>query len=303
MKLDDLVAKLDLFFNVHAFDERDGWHPFWGDPYREAFRRFARPNFIEGGWNGLMLENPTTNRTINRVYLVVFPTEDILDTIIAQEVERDAPGALIFSHHASGFSEKELSFKPIPTEQLEELREHNISYYNCHAPLDCHQEISTGNALANALGLQGIKRFAEYYGGFAGVHGTIPAIAFQKFAQKLETVCELPYLRYDQCRHNGHLVEHIAILPGGGDDPQLMKEAQALGADTYITGHWWLFGSSEFAAQRRREAAPEIAKLKMNLLSSSHYSSEFVVMRDQMVEWFSEYEVDAILMRQQDPWH
>lgn len=302
MNLDELCSTLDLFFNVHAFDESQDWERFWDDPYRETFRHFARPTFLEGSWNGLMLDNRSEAAIVERVYLVVFPTQDIIDTIIAQEVERNAPGSLIFAHHLSGFTEKGAAFEPIAAEQLEELREHHISYYNCHAPLDCHDEISTGNALANALQLDVEGRFARYYAGLAGVHGTIPPTPFQKFAERLQGVCELPHLRYDQVRHNGQMVEHVAILPGGGDDPDLIQEAASLGADTYITGHWWLFGKSEFAAQRREAARSVIGQANMNLLSASHYSSEMVVMRDQMEEWFADHGVDTVLIRQQDPW-
>ena len=302
MNLDDLCTKLDLFFNVHAFDESEGWNFAVTESYLSTFKRFARPSFFDGAWNGLMLDNRNEQAEIDRVYLVVFPNQDIIDTIIAQEVERSAPGALIFAHHLMGFSERQLEFEPLVTEQLEELQEHQISFYNCHAPLDCHMEISTGNALANALGLQEQARFAEYYGGMAGVHGKIQPTSFQKFAEKLAEVCELPALRYDQCRHNGRIVEHVALIPGGGDDPTEMGQAETLGADTFVTGHWWLFGESEFAQERRANAAEPINNLALNLLAGSHYSTELIVMRDQMVDWFQDLELETVLLRQSDPW-
>jgi putative NIF3 family GTP cyclohydrolase 1 type 2 len=302
LTLDELCATLDTYFNVHAFDESDGWEIFWDDIYRETFRRFARSKFVDGSWNGLMLDNRNESGTVERVYLVVFPTQSILDTIIAQEVERDAPGALIFAHHVSAFSESKAAFEVIQSEQLEELREHNISYYNCHAPLDCHAKISTANALANAFDLQDQERFAPYYGGYAGIHGTISPMSFQKFAERLQTVCELDSLRYDQIRNNGQLVEHVAILPGGGDDAETMHQAAKTGADTYVTGHWWLFGDSDFAVERRTNAASLIPPIGMNLVAASHYATEMVVMRDQMVDWLTEQGIDSVVMRQQNPW-
>ena len=302
MNLDEVCTKLDLFFNVHAFNESEGWNFAVNDSYLGIFRRFVRPSFIDGSWNGLMLDNRNEQAAIDRVYLVVFPNQNIIDTIIAQEVERQAPGALIFAHHIMGFSERHLVFEPLVAEQLEELQEHHISFYNCHAPLDCHTEISTGTALANALGLQEQGRFSEYYKGLAGVHGKIQPTPFQKFAEKLAEVCELSALRYDQCRHNGRMVEHVALIPGGGDDPVEMDKAEALGADTFVTGHWWLFGDSEFAQERRTNAPVSINKLSLNLLAGSHYSTELIVMRDQMVDWFQDLGLEAILLRQADPW-
>lgn len=299
MNLEELTTRLDMYFNVHAFDEHDGWMFAMDDEYLQAFKRFAREAFVQGSWNGLMLDNAAK---VDRVYLVVFPTQNILDTVIAQEVERDAPGCLIFAHHLLSFSERAMQFTPISLEQLEELREHNISFYNCHAPLDCHTETSTANALADAIGLQNQQRFAEYYGGFAGIHGTVGPMSFQKFAERVAEVCELDQLRYDQVRHNGLMVEHVALIPGGGDDPSEMRKAAQVGADTYLTGHWWLFGKSEFAAQRRATAAQAIDQLSLNLIAASHYSTELVVMRDQMVDYFKDMGLEAILMRQQDPW-
>ena len=302
MKLEELTNKLDTYFNTHAFDESEGWDFAMDDSYKSSFKRFARDQFVEGSWNGLMLENTGKNGEVDRVYLMVFPTEDIIDTIIAQEVERDAPGSMIFSHHPVGFSEKSMEFPPMSVEQLEELREHNISYYNCHAPLDCHVKTSTANALADALGLTEQKRFASYYGGYAGIHGKVSPMPFQKFAERVASACELETLRYDQVRHNGRMVEHVALIPGGGDGPDELTEAASLGADTYVTGHWWLFGDSDFAKQRRNDARPVIDSLSMNLVAGSHYSTEVIVMRDLMPDYFQDMGLETVLLRQQDPW-
>lgn len=301
MKLQKICESLDSYFNIAAFGESD-WLELIPESKRGSFQRFLRPDFINGSWNGLMLENATEEGEVDRVYLTVFPSQPILDTIIAREVERSAPGALIFTHHPLAYNERDAGFVTIPTVQLEELHEHHISLYACHAPLDCHTKTSTGNALANALGLQEQQRFAKYYAGLAGIHGKVPATTFEAFAEKLAQVCELDHLRHDQCRHNAQEVHHVAIVPGGGGDIELIDEAVKLGADTYVTGHWWLFGSSDYAKNDREKMAGYIPTTKLNLMAASHYSSELVVMRDQMVEWFRQLNVEAMLMRQEDPW-
>lgn len=302
MNLQKLCGELDTFFKVSDFNESDGWSHLMADTYRGAFQRFVRSEFIEGTWNGLMLENPAESADVNRVYLVVFPNQNLLDTIIANEVERGAPGALIFTHHVLGYSEAAAAFNPIKIEQLEELREHHISIYVCHAPLDCHLKISTGNALADALGLQEQRRFAPYYGGEAGILGKVNPASFQEFAEKVARVCELPFLRYDQCLHNGKPVQLVAIVPGGGNDADLMKEAATLGADTYVTGHWWLFGESDFARQDREKMRLFLETQALNLVGASHYSSELIVMRDQMPGWFKKHNLETMLIRQTDAW-
>jgi len=300
MKQVNIILELDTFFEVQAFDEREGWSFTIDSTYQEAAKPFVKNGFWESSWNGLMLDNTDE---VDRVYLVVFPSRTVLDTIIAKEVGRGGEGALIFAHHPAAYHEAGKGFSPIPIEQLEELEEHRISFYNCHAPLDCHTSISTGNAMANALGLNDVQRFAKYYGGYAGVIGTVPDVSFSAFAERLADVCELDHLRYDQILHNGQPVKRVAIVPGGGDSETMLDEAQARGADTYVTGHWHLFGDNDFAEQRRESFKQYIPNLKMNLLAASHYSSEMVVMRDQMQTFFDDkFDLEAQLIRQDDPW-
>lgn len=301
MNLNVLCKSLDTYFEIERYVESD-WADLMSEAERGALLRFLRPDFANGPWNGLMLDNPASTATVERVYLAVFPSQDVLDTIIALEVERGAPGALLFTHHPLAYSEQGANFKVIPTVQLEELHEHHISLYSCHAPLDCHPETSTATALAEALGLEDTRRFAPYYAGYAGVYGKLSEMDFQAFAERLAEVCELPSLRYDQCRHNGRGVEQVALVPGGGGDPEVLSEAAVLGVDTFVTGHWWLFGRSEFATNERPRMASYLTAFKLNLLGASHYSSELVVMRDQMPDWFRQHNLETLLIRQEDPW-
>ncbi|PJF40812.1 MAG: hypothetical protein CUN55_12295, partial [Phototrophicales bacterium] len=253
-----------------------------------------------GTWNGLMLENPAPNHQIDRVYLAVYPSQDVLDKIIAKEVERGATGALLFTYHPIPYSESQGEFKAIPTEQLEELQEHHISVYVCHAPLDCHPEIGTTVVLANALNIEDQGMFGAYYGGLACVHGQLTNTTFSELAIRLADICELPRLRYDQCRHNGQIVKHVAIAPGSGS-LDFMREAAELGVDTFITGNWWLFGDSEFAKASRERIAEFLPTLKMNLLGTSRYSIGFVTMRDYVPDVFRPYNLETVLIRDEEP--
>jgi putative NIF3 family GTP cyclohydrolase 1 type 2 len=295
----ELVQKLDAFFNVQAYDEREFWAKIIPSSDIEVYQRFGEAGFVQGVWNGLMLNS---TEQIDRVYLVVFPGQTVLDTILALELERAAPGALIFAHHPADFEESGRGFLGINEEQLDELREHNISYYCCHAPLDCHQELSAVIALAKVLKLHDWEFFSPQYSGWEGVHGKIHDMTFARLAEQLAEVTELPYIRYDQIRFNGQPVEHVAIIPGGGDDPHHLAEARDLGCDTYVTGHWWLMGDYEYAAQQREAMRELVPQLPMNLIGTSHYASEMVVMRDQLPAWFRSAGIEARLIKQPDPW-
>ncbi len=299
MNQGELVAKLDTFFNVQSFDERRLWSDIIPPGDMAVYQRYARAEFVEGTWNGWMLES---SQEIDRAYLIVFPDQAVLDTILALELERTAPGALIFAHHPADFEEGGRGFLGISEAQLEELREHNISYYCCHAPLDCHPEISTVVALAKALKLRDWERFAPHFGSMEGVHGRVHDMTFGKFAGFLAEVLDLPYIRYNQVRFNGQPVEHVAVIPGGGNDPQQLEMVRGLGCDTYVTGYWWLAGDYQYAQQQRVLMRDLVPQLPMNLLGTSHYASEMVVMRDLLPGWFRTAGIEAKFIKQPDPW-
>ncbi len=299
MQQRELVQKLDDFFNVQDFNERDLWTSIIPANEIAVYERFARPEFVSGGWNGLMLDS---TGEIDRVYMVVFPDQAVLDTILALELEREAPGALIFAHHPADFEESGRGFASIGEEQLEDLREHNVSYYCCHAPLDCHEEISTVNALAKALKIHDQEPFHDENGYIEGVHGYVRETTFGDFAERLAAITELPYIRYNQLRFNAQPVHHIAVLPGGGSSPEQLTRVRDLGCDTYVTGHWWLIGDYEFAQNQRTIMRDVVPQMPMNLIGTSHYASEMVVLRDQMPAWFRNAGIEGRFIKQPDPW-
>jgi putative NIF3 family GTP cyclohydrolase 1 type 2 len=296
----ELVTQLDTFFNVAAFDE-SGDRQYFPPGYESILERFAAPGFLQGTWNGLMLNNA---EAVDRMYLIVFPGQSVLDTIVAREVERGGAGAVIFAHHMADYQESGPGFVHITETQLEDLREHRISYYHCHAPLDCHPEISTATALANALKVREQQRFAPYYGGLAGVFGKIGPIGFHEFAQKVATATDLPSLRYSAIRHNGRPVQQVGITTGGGGEPEVMREALDLGCDTFVTGEWWLFGPGDYRAGERIKIHDFLVAADLNLIGTSHYASECVVLRDQMPAWLGEHVtgVEPMFIPQDDPW-
>ena len=300
MQQTDLVNRLDTFFSIEAFDEADYWRPIFSDGALRTLQGFATSGFLDGPWNGLMLDN---TKRVEHVYLTVYPAQGVLDTIIAREVAGGAPGALIFAHYPADYEANGRGRVPIPAEQLEELKEHSISYYACHAPLDCHPEISTATALANQLGLREQTRFAPYFGGLSAVAGVVgKEISFQAFAARLAKVSEVERLRYDQVRHDGLPVHRVAVVPGNGAETELMGEAASLKCDTYVTGTWWRYQDTDLAKSQRAETLRYLGGLRMNFLGVSPYATEMPVMRDQMPGWFRDQGLDVDFIPQEDPW-
>ncbi len=298
MNQGELVRKLDEFFAVSPDDEREKWQRLIPAQALAVYEHFALPEFFQGTWNGLMLDFA---EEVERVYLIVFPDQAVLDTILALELERSTEGALIFAHHPSDFEESGRGFTGINEAQVEDLREHHISYYCCHAPLDQHPEINTAVALAKALKLRDTQPITTPDGQTDGVHGYAREVNFGQMAERLAEATELPYIRYNQIRFDALPVEHVAVIPGG-DPTTRLERARALGCDTYITGHWWPIGQYESAAQQREALRAFVPQMPMNLLGASRYASEMVVLRDLLPGWFRSAGVEARLVRQPDPW-
>lgn len=287
-----LVTELNTFFQVSEFSDHSFWEAQPKD-YRLMVNRYMASNFVEDGGNGLMLDNTTQ---VERVYLAVFPSQAVLDKVIAREIERDAPGALIFTHHPAAYDPLK-GYVRITEAQLADLHDQNISLYVCHAPLQRHREISTAGALANALRLREQVRFAD----LAGVWGYVKSMSFQAFVQRLARVCETPLLRYDQIAHNGLKVERVAFVPGSDEYSNIIEfidEALGLGCDTFVCGQWWPYAEAEWAEIQRVSLSDRVTTLRMNLLGIGHYHSELVVMRDQMQEWFKQLGIDTQLLRE-----
>lgn len=300
---DALVEKLDKLFTVTAFDE-SATQRLLSPTDAATFQRYAVPTFLTGLWNGLALSNA---KTVNRVYCIVFPGQNVLDKIIAREVERGDPGTLIFAHSLLNYVATKATYTAITDAQLAELKEHRISLYICHAPLDAHPELSPAVALANALKLREQTPFAgrgtDRQRVTLGIYGNGKPTSFHDFAKRCVEVCGLPGLRYDSVRHNGQPVQKIAVLPGIAT-PDDLREAAQLGCDTLVTGEWWVFGMNGDAAYRDLMLST-LADLRLNLIGTSHFASNAVVMRKELLDWFRENipAVEPVFVPQDDPWH
>jgi putative NIF3 family GTP cyclohydrolase 1 type 2 len=193
-------------------------------------------------------------------------------------------------------------FIAIPEYQLDQMSEAKIALYVLHAPLDCHPGISTSGSLADGLGLKRAGVFAPYVGRHSGVIGEQSPEPFASFADRVRQLCEIPSFVPDQVRFNGRMVSRIAIVAGGGDDVDDLVEAQELGADTVLAGHWWTPHAGKWADGNRKSLSELLPSLSMNLLSASHDGSELVVFRDKLAPLVESWGIETVLVRQADHW-
>jgi putative NIF3 family GTP cyclohydrolase 1 type 2 len=209
---------------------------------------------------------------------------------------------MILTHHPVDMETDGRGFIPIPPGQLHDLADARIAIYVLHAPLDCHEEISTSGALADGLGLRRERTFAPYVGGDCGIIGVQDPEPFVEFAERLKALCELPEMRVDQIRFAGRTVSRVAIVAGGGDDVDYIAQAEALGCDTYLAGHWWTPHQGDWPDQNRALLRDAIHDSRMNFISGSHDGSELVVFRDRLGPLLRSWGVEVELVRQADHW-
>jgi putative NIF3 family GTP cyclohydrolase 1 type 2 len=297
----ELARRLSELFELERYREFNGWDFALTPEEKADLLAFASPEFC-GGFNGLLCAADPAATEVERAYLLVFPERSLVDQVIETERERGNPGAIIVTHHPCDMETSDRGFLAIPRSQLEALKAGNIAIEVLHAPLDCHREISTSGALADGLGLRRTGTFAPYYAGEAGVIGEQEPESFAQFSERVRLLCELPYLYPEQIRFSGRSVSRIAIVAGGGDDVADIKSAEALGADTFLAGHWWTPHRGEWANQNRHALRETVAESRMNFIGASHDGSEMVVFRDRLAPLLESWGLEIRLLRQADHW-
>lgn len=293
MRLEDLVSRLDAFFHVDRypaddFAEIEQFSREAGVPLAS----YATETFMDRH-NGLMLHNADEVQT---VYTLVFPSEETL-----LDVERRAGGrpALIFTHHPMDMETSGRGMIPVSEHSLALLREAGISLYSLHAPLDCHESVSTSRALARVLRVPAEATFAGYMGGHVGISGEIHPLSLDGFAERVRFVCEAP--KVDLKRHSGE-VRRVAVVAGGAAFPPLMQEAIDAGCDTYVTGDFRIRHGGPWAEKHRPEFDAFIAQAPLNLIGGSHFATEAIVLREDMIGYFRDMGLDAEFVPQSNAW-
>jgi putative NIF3 family GTP cyclohydrolase 1 type 2 len=226
----------------------------------------------------------------------VFPSDDVLT-----EVERRASGApaLIFTHHPMDFETSGRGLWPIGAEWLARLREKRISLYAAHAPLDCHETVSTSRSLARAIGVPAEHTFAMYFGGHAGVYGEVEPVPFGAFLERVKSGVGIEHL---ERKEHSQTVHRVAVVAGGAAYPGLMEEALEVGCDTYVTGDFQVRHGGEWAEQNRPHFDAFVGSVPLNLIGASHYATESLVLRQEMLGVFNSLGLQAEFVPQADAW-
>ncbi len=294
--MDDIVTKLDAFFNVNRFQPDLPFSHLAPQVYAETgieLEMYLESTFLER-FHGLMVRN---SQRVEKVYSIVFVSDEIVKKVLARG-ERDV---LLISHHPLVMETSGRGFLPLSERCFVEMQDRGISLYVLHTPLDVHAEISPSGALARDLGLTELERCYKVPGGYAGVYGRLPApIEFNVLLERVSDVTGVSDVHFIR---NREMAQTIAVL-GGGTNADGIRKVEALGCDALVTGTYYNQVQTEIGQRYRDEFERVKDSLEINLVECSHYASEAVVMRQDMVSLCTFHlGVECEFVPQDDPWY
>jgi putative NIF3 family GTP cyclohydrolase 1 type 2 len=277
------VRYIPLVYEPAGFD--------WHKEFEEQFNTY---------FNGLMIRGA---ELAGRVFLAVFPTDDVLERFIS---EAD-PGDLLFMHHplfmecGDPHGEWGRGFLPIREEYIRRIKEKRLSVYTCHNPMDVHPVSGTSRAIAEALGVHVTDDFAQSDWGPLGLIGEIEPAGTADLIEHLKEIFDIPYVDFEGKTHDD--IRKVAIVAGVGDKEPWMKEAELKGAQAYITGEVHCHIDNDYGRSKYDLIMKYVRLTSMSLIGVSHSASEFLVMKTKMHSWFErEFSIQPVLLPQKKWW-
>lgn len=224
-------------------------------------------NFISENFRkrfmGVVLDN---TGEVKKVYTAVFPSDNVLKKILNSGETK----VLLFTHHPMIWDiAKSPPFININADLLPKLKERQISLYTAHIPLDKNGEYSTTMNLAKALNIAPKKEFCEYFGVYIGVIGKT----------NLQTVGGLAGKIRQAVGHKVKIYQYgakeirdrtVALIAGGGNDPDTIPKLNRLRINTFVTGVSRI--DKDYKPSVKAHAL--LRKFKINLIGATHYSTE-----------------------------
>jgi putative NIF3 family GTP cyclohydrolase 1 type 2 len=262
VRLDELVAELDAYFRVP--DVRgDDWSRTMGHVYPDPYwREYVVPGW-EGHWNGLSMQGA---EEVARAATCVFPSDRIVDGL--------EPGTFLFSEHPVDFAD-EPGFLPLARETYEVMRERGISFYNAHAPLDMHPEVSPSRLCAVGVGLEGLEEYFPICDGIDGGAAVIgqSTISVDGLADALRSYLGPEVKVHVLTRPRGD-AGRVAMVAGGGAQAEILEASLERGCQTYVTGNAATTCRLEFVQDEVRAFRKRADEAGVTLIDAMHYGME-----------------------------
>jgi putative NIF3 family GTP cyclohydrolase 1 type 2 len=292
-----VVEALDTFFDLSAFAP--------DRPFARAFPAFYAGMPIDpSAWferlflvtgNGLLLR---ASDDVAAIHTTVF----ISDETVRKAVDRSAGPQLLCAHHPLDFETGGRGFLPLSPETLTLARSAGVSLYSVHNPLDAHVSVSTGRPWAEALRLRDVSFGPDdALRSKGGLIGALPApVSSADICAAVRRIAAVEHVNSIERRP---VVSQIAVLPGACE-PGDLKWCQERGCDAVITGTYYHTTQTEPCARLREEFDRLLPLLDITLVECSHYASEALVMRHDIIRLcFDLLGLRGAFIEQDHPWH
>jgi len=228
--------------------------------YMDSIKDFLSENFRKRSM-GLVCDFA---KDIKEVYTAVFPSDNIMQTILDKGTE----DAMLFVHHPSVWDIKDPKgvFHNMDKTLLQKFKEKKISIYNLHVPLDNFSKYSTSVTLAKVLRIKERTPFAPYFGGLAGVFGKTDHPTVRDLKQSFESAIGHKARLYE---YGDDVIKNssVAVVGGGGNDLDILKEIEEKKVNILVTG---VTANSDYSKKAHEFAE----KNQINILGGTHYSTE-----------------------------
>jgi putative NIF3 family GTP cyclohydrolase 1 type 2 len=273
VKLTELVAELDAYFRVPEV-RGDDWSKAFDFVYPEPYwRAYVVPGW-EGRWNGLSVRGA---ENVERVVTCVFPSDRIVETL--------APATFLFAEHPLDFAD-EPGFLPLSLETYEAMRENGISFYNAHAPLDMHPDVSPSRLCAEGAGLEALEAYFPICEGIPGGAAIIgqSRLSVDGLADALRSYLG-PEIKVHVLTRPRAEAGRVAMVAGGGAMVELLEASLQRGCQTYVTGNAATACRLAFVQEQVRAFRERADAAGVTLIDAMHYGMEKPPQL-AMVEWF-----------------
>jgi putative NIF3 family GTP cyclohydrolase 1 type 2 len=280
VKLAELVAELDAYFRV-ADVRGDDWSRTLTHVYPEPYwRDYVVPGW-EGCWNGLSVRG---GEEADRVVTCVFPSDRIVMSL--------EPATLLFSEHPVDFAD-ERGFLPLSRAAYESMHANGISFYNVHAPLDMHPEVSPSRLCAEGVGLEGLEEYFPICEGIPGGAAIIgqSGLGIDGLADALRAFLG-PEIKVHVLTRPRAEAGRVAVVAGGGAVLEILEASLERGCQTYVTGNAATNCRLDWVQEQVRAFRERADGAGVTLIDAMHYGMEKPPQL-AMVGWFRARGLDA----------
>ena len=301
-ELSCIVARLMQYFDIQSYGEDPAFKKYLPTAYDEI--KFDWKSYFENGFsnyfNGLMIKG---NEEVGSIFASTFLSNHVLEKFI----ERSKPGSMLIVHHpidmkcgdprgewGSGFTAPDL-------ELLQKIKKSGRTIFSCHLPLDIHQNISTGRAIAQALEAKIVDFFCHEEHGYSGLICSIKKETdTDSIIDNLKDIFNIPYVDFEGKKITN--AKKIAVLAGGGDVIDYMNEAESKGAQIYITGEVHHHINTEYGKMRYNKMMEYVKTTNMSLIGVSHAASEFLVFKNQFSDFIQKEFASELFLIEESNW-